>query len=148
MVNLPVVGSFGFVCCDINDSTFDNLFNIMQFLIPDYELQVDSHVKLITDSRNPKIFYAPNSRLMKAKAIGFAQYPPDNPKKLVVELESKDLLDRHNELLSYGFKHTFEEYKPHLTLGKAINESKLKTLDVRVLPELYFLKEHWNKFKE
>ena len=53
---------------------------------------------------------------------------------LVLELDSKDLVNRNNELVQdYDFISDFDEYSPHITLGY-----NCKNLDISKLPKIDF----------
>jgi len=90
------------------------------------------HVTLMysEDKGNPLI--PPSDLVYEEKPVSFALFGPEK-NCLVVKLESKDLQDRHNELLANGFIHSYDDYSPHVTLsydyeGDLPDKEKLKDI--------------------
>lgn len=64
---------------------------------------------------------------------------------LVLEVESKELTDRHNEIIKdYGASYDFPEYKPHITLSYDCGIGfDIKTLPkIEDIPELFANEEY------
>jgi len=63
---------------------------------------------------------------------GFAVFGQGDDRALVAEIESSEIVERNNILVTeYGFISDFEEYKPHITLAYDIPED----FDINSLPE-------------
>lgn len=82
----------------------------------------DLHVTLMySDTRGiPEFFPYPNAEY---KAVGFKLEVWEDT--LVIRLISPDLHARFNDLSYRGFKHSFEQYNPHISLSYEYSGEKL-----------------------
>ena len=51
------------------------------------------------------------------KVIGFDIFKDSGKDALVALVESDYIMSRHSELESFGFRHSFDNFIPHITLG-------------------------------
>ena len=59
------------------------------------------------------------------KVIGFDIFKDSNKDALVALIESNYIVQRHSELESLGFHHSFDNFIPHITLGYLNGEINL-----------------------
>lgn len=132
------------------DEAKEKIESIMKDLKLKEPVDVDDiHVTLMysPDKGNPMI--PPSDLEYKAHPSKFALFG-DEKDCLVIKLESKDLEARHKELLATGFIHTYDDYKPHITLsynyeGDIPDEKVLKDLGEMSFSSEYMqpIDENW-----
>lgn len=80
----------------------------------------DMHVTIMYDKANPVLDTdAPEGQMnYKTTGQGIDKYGEEGSRweAIVLKLESPDLAARHNFLLQRGFRHSYPEYRPHLSL--------------------------------
>lgn len=79
----------------------------------------DLHVTLMYDERNPLTYALPHTRkVFRSSIVGFERLgqPGSQWEAIALTLDSKELEDRHQELKSMGFKHSYRDYVPHISI--------------------------------
>lgn len=126
----------GYASVKLNGNDADKVCRILEDIgIAGHINPEDMHATLI-HSKDKNINGTANpERVFTAKIVGEPKFMGEAPyKALVLELESYDLTDRHEQLKAYGGNHSYDEYKPHLSLKyDATNEDleKLKRKPIR-----------------
>jgi len=92
------------------------------------KLQEDLHCTVIystTPTRNIDLPFI--SKKLRFKAIATKlEYWPTNEGNIVLCLDSSDLQSLHEQFLAAGLKHSFSEYKPHVTLINPLSLSQFQ----------------------
>ena len=110
------------------------------------------HVTLIYDKRNKRFdverrrgaLYAARPRSVEMLGGGH----------LVLVLDSRDLSARHQALIDAGYQHSFQQFRPHVTLKSgATDEDFLAAIGcidrlVKAVPKMTLYKETWVKVDE
>ena len=92
-------------------------------------------------------------RLFMAEPINVALLGKKND-YLVLELHSPDLERRHEKLKSYGFRHSYKKFLPHVTIKeKAVKSDFVSAAAnlyylLEVLPEMVFYGENWSEVED
>ena len=106
--------------------------------------------------------FKPKGKLEEPIKIKFKKYSIFTAKTgeacLVVELDSPELVARHNEIMKkYEATYDFDEYKPHITLSYNVGDGFDLSImsDAKELPAVYATKEYseelnlnWNSTKK
>lgn len=87
----------------------------------------DLHVTLMYDKENPMLFHPAAPIQLEATVLGGALFGPEED-TLVLKLNSHGLLARHRYLLQAGYRHSYPDYMPHLTIKVPATADDLKTL--------------------
>lgn len=79
----------------------------------------------------PENAQAPADRQISARLLRAEAWTvKENKTLLVLILESPELVKLHQELLSYGFVHTFDPYTPHITFAKFNNDAEVDAEEI------------------
>lgn len=109
----------GFVAISLKQSDAKRIKKLCDKIgIKDINKSESMHMTLFFDEREI-IFdeYEPSEEDFDATIKGITEFTMrDKRKALVLELESRDIIRRFNELLKMGFKTSYPEYKPHLSI--------------------------------
>lgn len=83
------------------------------------------------DVANPALYH-PNPRMWHAATVkDAAMFGPDND-TLVLRLVSEGLSHRHKYLLSAGYRHSYPQYEPHLTIKLGATEEDLIAVNAAI----------------
>ena len=117
------------------------------------------HVTLMYDKRNKvkrNAAKAPKKgRLFRAEPVNVdVFFPKDGKPALVLSLHSPELSARHAQLKAMGFRHSYQNFKPHLTLKEggvlksdfASASANLYNL-IESMPKMHFFMETWREIK-
>ena len=126
----------GFYCeVLVKESQFNNMLNMIH-LNTDILLEPTDykpHITLMYDETSNFKQIDLKKPYGKHTLKEFEVFSMNNRPVLVVTVESKYIVERHKELTDLGFKHSFSDYKPHVTLGYILNndfnENLLKSLN-------------------
>ena len=122
----------------------------------------DFHVTLMYDRRNAikqKAGRSPKKgKLFSAKVVNVEVFFPkgnEGAAVLVLLLDSKALTERHKQLRAMGFKHSYKEYKPHITLKThSVSRSDLASASanlielIDMLPTIMLYREAWEPIND
>ena len=75
------------------------------------------HITLMYDSESNFKEIELKDPIGSCKVIGFDIFKDSGKDALVALIESDYITERHNELESLGFHHSFDNFIPHITLG-------------------------------
>lgn len=101
------------------------------------DFKYDFHVSLMYDKDAPKeelddskinpneVFLAVVSDI---SLLGNPNRENSSGWALVIELTSKDLIKEHNRLKEVGYKHSFDDFIPHMSLYYTPTDEEIKTL--------------------
>ena len=109
------------------------------------------HVTMMYDVGNPSLYH-PNPRMWHSATVkDAALFGPDND-TLVLRLISEGLSHRHQYLLSVGYRHSYPQYEPHLTIKLGATEEDLIAVNAAIESgafdaALSFGKEAWEPIK-
>lgn len=77
---------------------------------------------------------------IECEVLGFELFNENNA--LVLKLNSKDLISRHNELVSkHNIQYEFKEYIPHITLSYDVGDIDISKLKFKN-KSIFLIKEH------
>ena len=82
------------------------------------------HITLMYDSESNFKEIELKDLIGRCKVIGFDIFKDSGKDALVALVESNYIMQRHSELESLGFHHSFENFIPHITLGYLKTEFK------------------------
>lgn len=109
----------GFVAIKVNSNDAKKIYNTFHQLGLTKLIQPNNmHVTIFFDQREI-IFpeYEPIKKTYRAKVKGISVFPFQRTKKVIVlDLESKEIMDRFNELYEMGFRSTYPSFKPHVSI--------------------------------
>ena len=116
------------------------------------------HATLMYDTRNKvgkkKAKGASKGRLFKAEFVNVALLGKRND-VLALELHSPDLAKRHEQLKKLGFKHSYKNFLPHVTLKESkttrsdfVSASANLSVLLDILPEMAFYRETWDETRD
>lgn len=75
------------------------------------------HITLMYDSESNFKEIELKNPVGSCKVIGFDIFKDSNKDALVALVKSNYIMQRHSELESLGFHHSFDNFIPHITLG-------------------------------
>lgn len=75
------------------------------------------HITLMYDSESNFKEIELKNPVGSCKVIGFDIFKDSGKDVLVALVESNYIMQRHSELESFGFHHSFDNFIPHITLG-------------------------------
>lgn len=113
------------------------------------------HVTLMYDESNPEIEVTPKQRRYSAKVTGVERMGKRGSKweAIALTLSCPEIEARHRELKKMGFKHSYNEFKCHMSIAY-----KPKSTDIELAnllfklgnfpDKLYFSDEQWEEIKE
>lgn len=108
----------------------------------------DLHITLMYSPNKGNPSFMPSKLEQVAMPTRFALYG-DDKNCLVIKLESEGLQERHKEIGSFGFIHTYDEYNPHLTLSYGFEGEEKPDDDLlKDLGELEFCDEYITPLEE
>lgn len=114
----------GFYCeVLVKESQFNNILNMIH-LNTDILLEPTDykpHITLMYDETSNFKQIDLKKPYGKHTLKEFEIFSMDNRPVLVATVESNYIAERHRELTDLGFKHSFSDYKPHVTLGYILN---------------------------
>ena len=119
----------GYISLALTDKDSEKIFSILKRLgITDYVK--DLHVTMMYDRSNPNIKVEKNHKQYAAKIESFKMLGEPDSKwyAIALDLESKELHDRHEELKEMGFKHSYPTFIAHVSLKYKPSEDDVKTL--------------------
>lgn len=120
----------GYISTNVSKSDSDKIHKILKDLqISDYI--PDLHVTLMYDVSNPSIkLSTPKNQEFETKATGVKLLGKPGTKwyAIALVLESKDLQQRFNELKDKGFKHSYPDFIPHVSLKYSPTDDDVKTI--------------------
>lgn len=132
IINEALDNNFGYVSAELIDEDKPILENFYKKLGMEKTIPLDRlHVTLVYDKRNTQSNENEDlSRKYKATIKGVNQLgePGSKWEAIVFELESKELNKRHEELKSYGFKHSYPEFIAHMSIKYMPKKDDLKQL--------------------
>ena len=105
------------------------------------------HVTLMYDVDNPTLYH-PNPRMWHPATVDGAElFGPEND-TLVLHLSSEALRHRHEYLRSVGYRHSYPQYEPHMTIKLGATEEDLRIVRAAIEggtfdATLAFGKEAW-----
>lgn len=115
----------------------------------------DMHITLMYDVSNPDIDVTPKDRRYTVKVTGVERMGKRGSKweAIALTLSCPELEARHRELKAMGFKHSYSEFKCHMSIAY---KPKVSDIDLAKLlfklgniPEkLHFSNESWKPIKE
>jgi hypothetical protein len=115
----------------------------------------DLHITLIYDVSNPVVDFKLDKNREYSASIKDAKTLGEPGTKwfaIALTLKSKDLEDRHNDYIKAGFKHSYPEFIPHLSLKYKPTEDDIniikKNIDQFKDINLIFSNETLKKIKE
>src|SRR5574343_1536753 len=91
----------------------------------------DLHITLIYDVRNPVLDFKVNSNrkyVATIKDVKTLGEPGTKWYAVALTLSSTEIEDRHNEYKKAGFKHSYPEFIPHLSLKYKPTEEDVKII--------------------
>ena len=93
----------------------------------------DLHVTVIYDESNPTIEFEPLQDSYSAKVVGCKTLGEPDSKWFAVTLllESDDLVQQHKALQKLGFKHSYDEFIPHLSIKYKPTEDDITKIMTR-----------------
>ena len=114
----------GFYCeVLVKESQFNNMLNMIH-LNTDILLESTDykpHITLMYDETSNFKQIELKKPYGKHTLKEFEVFSMNNRPVLVATVGSKYIAERHRELTDLGFKHSFSDYKPHVTLGYILN---------------------------
>ena len=93
------------------------------------------HITLMYDSESNFKEIELKDPVGSCKIIGFDIFKDSGKDALVALVESNYIMQRHSELESLGFHHSFDNFIPHITLGYLKTDSKVD-LDFNIKPRI------------
>ncbi len=115
----------------------------------------DLHVTLIYDQSNPKINIDIDDSIeyeSSIKDIKMLGEPNTKWYAIALTLSSSDLVNRHKDYIKKGFKHSYPNFIPHLSLKYNPSEEDIKTItkNLKLFKDikLIFSGEKLKKIKE
>lgn len=75
----------------------------------------DLHVTLMYDRENPILFH-PGAPIQLEATVNSGALFGDDANTLVLKLNSQGLIARHKYLRQMGYRHSYPEYEPHMTI--------------------------------
>ena len=105
----------------------------------------DLHCTLMYDVENPNLNHKSAALTYCARPIGAQLFGPQED-TLVLELQCPDLVRRHMYLLRMGYRHSYPEYRPHITVKLGATHDDLKLLRKVVqngIPDIELGAESW-----
>ena len=109
------------------------------------------HVTMMYDVGNPTLYH-PNPRMWHAATVkDAALFGPEND-TLVLRLVSDGLSHRHQYLRSVGYRHSYPQYEPHITIKLGATEDDLNVVNTAIESGIFdailsFGKEAWEPIK-
>lgn len=89
------------------------------------------HVTMMYDVGNPALYH-PNPRMWHQAIVkDAALFGPDND-VLVLRLKSDGLEHRHQYLRSVGYRHSYPQYEPHMTIKLGATEEDLNAVNAAI----------------
>ena len=119
----------GYINLSVIDKDKDRLFSLLDSLgIHNYI--DDLHVTMMYDKSNPALDYKPNDKVYKANIVGVKTLGEPDSKwyAIALELDSEELHKRHTELKQLGYKHSYPDFLPHISLKYKPTESDITIL--------------------
>lgn len=88
------------------------------------EVKYELHATVMygVNEGNVKLTELDNEKEFKAFIIGTGLLGPDDKKAYTLLLSSKDIHDEHKRLKEVGYKHSFDDFIPHLTLAYDVDK--------------------------
>ena len=83
------------------------------------------HITLMYDPKSNFKEIELKDPIGRCKVIGFDIFKDSGKDALVALIESNYIMQRHSELESFGFRHSFDKFIPHITLGYLNGEINL-----------------------
>jgi len=111
------------------------------------------HVTLMYDRSNPKLFHPATPGLTyMARVIGVDLFG-DDKNTLVLKLDCEALRQRHQYLLSMGYRFSYPDYSPHLTIKIPAGQDDLNIINAAITKGLFDQEielgdEQWSPIKE
>ena len=116
----------------------------------------DLHVTLMYDERNPLQYPLPHTRkIFRSSITGFERLgqPGSQWEAIALTLDSDELEVRHDELSSMGFKHSYRDYVPHISIkyrplpqDYKILEANLERIKER-FSNILIIEEKWDMIR-
>jgi hypothetical protein len=111
------------------------------------------HVTLMYDKSNPKLFHPATPGLVYMARVVGADLFGDDQNTLVLKLDCAALQQRHQYLLSVGYRFSYPDYKPHLTIKIPAGQDDLNTINAAITAgmfdqEIELGDEQWSPIKE
>lgn len=112
-------GTYVSVEYDPNDS--EAIYEFYKDIVPEMYTPNSIHTTLMYSKDTPYLSIQP-SLIGTVLSINNPKYEIFGEKKdcLVVSFDSDILSDRHQELTDMGLKHSWDEYRPHITLSDSL----------------------------
>ena len=104
------------------------------------------HCTLMYDEGNPNLNHK-SAVLQYVAAIVGAQLFGPNDDTLVLELHCPDLVRRHHYLIRMGYRHSYPDYRPHITVKLGATKQDLELLRKVVkdgVPNIELSGESWS----
>lgn len=129
----------GYASLTLNDESTKKIHDILKELGVLHPID-DLHITLIYDSSNPKIDMELDMKREYSATVDNIKTLGEPDSKwyaVALTLESNELLDRHNDYISAGFKHSYPKFIPHVSLKYNPTEHDIK-----------IIKDNFDKFKK
>lgn len=90
----------------------------------------DLHLTLMYDARNPSIISLPEESEYDADVIGIEMLGEEGSewRAIVLKLGGEQLAQRHKELLTAGYKHSYPDFIPHVSIKYKPTQSDIDTI--------------------
>lgn len=141
----------GYIGVKVSQNDAIKIYELLQKLdiTIDYN---DLHATLIYDKSNPELNYNPDVKSYVSYPIDIQMMgkPESDYYSIALIVVSPELEKKHNELKELGFKHSYSEFKPHISLKYKPTQSEIdiimsnKDMILRSLREIK-LDSEWNQ---
>lgn len=108
----------GYVSLSLDKSQGKDIYKIFKTAGLDSIKASDFHITLMYDESNPEIEVLKNTKIYSAKISGVERLGKKGSKweAIALTLTSPEIEKRHKELKNAGFKHSYPEYKCHMSI--------------------------------
>lgn len=112
------------------------------------------HMTLIYDKRNPDIKYEKSVNAYKADLKAIKALGTGNWRAAVLELNAPEISKRHDALINSGYKHSYDDFVPHLSIKYKPDNAdiaKLQSLAGKIkslFPAFIFSNEYAEKLND
>jgi len=119
----------GYVSLSIAEEDEKRIFSILKKLNIDNYIK-DLHLTLMYDRSNPSVSYTTQDTTYDAKIVDVKLLGEPGTKwySIALDLDSDELHSRHKDLKELGYKHSYPNYIPHLSLKYLPSDSDINLI--------------------
>lgn len=129
--------SYGYVGLKLNSSSADAIYSVVNNIgVEGVVFPNDMHVTIMYDVRNVIETVDISDKNFVASLTNISMFGDydDRWSAIVIELECLQLRQRYRELVSMGFTHSYDEFRPHVTIKYCPTLSDYAVLKTRFNP--------------